>query len=412
MAFVLDQTTGAIVSVILKAGDILPGVYNVGPNGAIRGGQTDFNVGTGFFLGATGGTYKFSIGDPAGQNLTWDGAILNVAGAINALSGSIAGVLNIGAAGGIFQGTGTFAVPTTALKIYNSGGIGLLEMWGAGVKQVYFDTSGHLVAGAGNVLMGSTGINVISIGTTPPTNAYLIVSKDAVTPAISLSVFGAWGSLNNFYTPLIAAANPGSWASGDLWLGNWHVTGLNPNMKTGSISIDAVHGDVTVFNSLSVGGTKATSGSSGKLIGINVIDTGWQYNGDYNYNVPYRARTCKHSGDVPIGSAATVTITASIPAPGGLPQGWRSGIVHIYANHINGDATGQSVAELTYNFRFYNGGNFGAITKISGVDAAAMVTVTGGGTLVITATMPAQAAQHSLSLYVEVMMDTNSITLA
>lgn len=45
--------------------------------------------------------------------------------------------------GGIFQGTGTPAAPTTALKIYNSGGIGLLEMWGAGVKNFYFDTAGN-----------------------------------------------------------------------------------------------------------------------------------------------------------------------------------------------------------------------------------------------------------------------------
>jgi hypothetical protein len=36
--------------------------------------QTDFNTGIGFFLGWSGGVPKFSIGDPAGQYLTWDGS--------------------------------------------------------------------------------------------------------------------------------------------------------------------------------------------------------------------------------------------------------------------------------------------------------------------------------------------------
>jgi len=72
----------------------------------------------------------------------------------------IQGVLNVGTSGGIFQGTGTFAAPTTALKIYNSGGIGLLEMWGSGVKQVYMGTDGYLYAGAGGVWLNSSGINL------------------------------------------------------------------------------------------------------------------------------------------------------------------------------------------------------------------------------------------------------------
>jgi hypothetical protein len=237
MAFVLDQTTGAIVNVILKAGDILPGVYNVGPAGAIRGGQTDFNTGKGFFLGASGGEYKFSLGDPANQNLIWDGTNLTIRGegsgvtninggniqagtitasniaaatitgdkiaagtitasniaaatitgdkiaastitadklsvgqlsaiSINTGGLTISGVLNIGASGGIYQGTGTFASPTTGLKIYNSGGVGLLEMWGGGTKQVYMGTDGKLKA-TEDVVFDSSGLS-LSPGTVAP----------------------------------------------------------------------------------------------------------------------------------------------------------------------------------------------------------------------------------------------------
>jgi hypothetical protein len=40
------------------------------------------------------------------------------------------GYLNLSTTGGIFQGTGTFASPQSALKIYNNAGVGNIEMWG------------------------------------------------------------------------------------------------------------------------------------------------------------------------------------------------------------------------------------------------------------------------------------------
>lgn len=49
---------------------------------SIKGGQTDYNTGTGFFLGKTGGDYKFSIGDPTGNYLTWDDSYLRLKGNI------------------------------------------------------------------------------------------------------------------------------------------------------------------------------------------------------------------------------------------------------------------------------------------------------------------------------------------
>ncbi len=176
---------------------------------------------TGVWMGKDGGVYKARIGDPAGHRLAWDGTdlwlyvdssnyikatgtslqiyanatkvidITNTPGiligqaaasqsnvyitagkialrnnttekiVLNADgSASFEGVINIGASGGIFQGTGTFAAPTTALKIYNSGGTGLLEMWGSGTKQVYFHTDGTLRAGGGNVTLSSGGIQI------------------------------------------------------------------------------------------------------------------------------------------------------------------------------------------------------------------------------------------------------------
>lgn len=53
---------------------------NVGSTGSIRGGQTAYNTGSGFWLGNVSGTPKFSLGNSAGARLTYDGSALAVYG--------------------------------------------------------------------------------------------------------------------------------------------------------------------------------------------------------------------------------------------------------------------------------------------------------------------------------------------
>jgi len=68
----------------------IKGKLIVGTTGYVRGGQTDFQSSgdTGFFLGYSGGDYKFSIGeDVAGTNyLTWDGTYLRIKGNLDLTS--------------------------------------------------------------------------------------------------------------------------------------------------------------------------------------------------------------------------------------------------------------------------------------------------------------------------------------
>jgi len=52
---------------------------NVGVDGHIRGGQTDFNTGSGFFLGYSTDDYKFSVGSST-NSLTWNGESLSING--------------------------------------------------------------------------------------------------------------------------------------------------------------------------------------------------------------------------------------------------------------------------------------------------------------------------------------------
>lgn len=68
--------TSLVVKGALIAGDV-----QVDATGNIRGGQSGYNAGTGFFLGYSGGAYKFSLGTSS-QGITWDGSTFNVNGAL------------------------------------------------------------------------------------------------------------------------------------------------------------------------------------------------------------------------------------------------------------------------------------------------------------------------------------------
>ena len=83
--------------------------------------------------------------------------------------------LTIGLAGGIYQGTGTAASPTTGLKVWNESGIGRIAGYNAGTVQWYADTDGKLYAGGGNVVLDS---GSLSIGTPAARSGYLRISND------------------------------------------------------------------------------------------------------------------------------------------------------------------------------------------------------------------------------------------
>ena len=72
------------------------------------------------------------------------------------------GPMTIGTGGGIWQGTGTFAAPTTGLKIWNDGGVGRLATYKTGLEQITINTDGQLTAGANNVYLDREGITLTS----------------------------------------------------------------------------------------------------------------------------------------------------------------------------------------------------------------------------------------------------------
>ena len=85
------------------------GGITLSSGGAIKGGQTAYDSGNGFFLGYTGSAYKFSVGNSSGNKFTWDGSTLGIVG-------DISGTSNIDITGNArFKGAYTGAVTNAAV---------------------------------------------------------------------------------------------------------------------------------------------------------------------------------------------------------------------------------------------------------------------------------------------------------
>jgi hypothetical protein len=87
------------------------GGLNIGNTGAIRGGQTAYATGTGFFLGYSGSAYKFSLGNTANY-FKWDGSDLHLSGTLDAPSGYLGHIILCSVCHGYIS---------SGLTTYNSG---------------------------------------------------------------------------------------------------------------------------------------------------------------------------------------------------------------------------------------------------------------------------------------------------
>ena len=87
------------------------GGITLSSGGAIKGGQTAYDSGNGFFLGYTGGAYKFSVGNSSGNKFTWDGSTLGIVG-------DISGTSNLNVSGqAVFSGNNTTGGYTSAMHV-------------------------------------------------------------------------------------------------------------------------------------------------------------------------------------------------------------------------------------------------------------------------------------------------------
>lgn len=101
------------------------------------------------------------------KGLHWDnsGATLTAWGDFHLYGNSVfEGIVTIAAAGELRQGTGTWGVDFTGLRIWNDTGVGRIGGYNDEQLQWYGGTDGRLWTGAGNVVLDYEGIHVVAGG--------------------------------------------------------------------------------------------------------------------------------------------------------------------------------------------------------------------------------------------------------
>jgi len=220
------------------------GAVTIGTTGHIKGGQTAYNTGIGFFLGYETSAYKFSIGNPNGMFLRWTGNNLEYQG-LSRIGGiaiyTTPGVYNTaGTYAQMLAGQAAFVVPIGVTTVYiaqliaGGGGGGSTRIINA--TTAYYGTDGGggealqwvpitgLVAGqviAVTVGAGGVGATVASgagtAGGATSFGAYLTAAPGGGGPNYNRSVLTGPG-FNN-YGVGGRAGNDATATHGSGWLG-------------------------------------------------------------------------------------------------------------------------------------------------------------------------------------------------
>ena len=164
--YISSLKVGSLSAVSVNTGALtVQGLLTVNSAGAIQGGQTGYNSGTGFFLGYSSTTYKFSIGSST-QNILWDGSALTVTGNI------------YGNGAAIFTGQNAGAGFTTAVTANSTNAAD----WG------FYATSnaygGRAIIG---VASGSAGVGVVGTGSTAAPRAGVLAFANGATVALEVA---------------------------------------------------------------------------------------------------------------------------------------------------------------------------------------------------------------------------------
>jgi hypothetical protein len=165
--YISSLKVGQLSAITVNTGSLtVDGTLTVGSAGQIMGGQTAYATGTGFFLGYSSTTYKFSIGSSS-QSLKWDGSALTVTGNF------------FGNGSAEFTGTNAIGLVTAALKVNTAS---------AANFGVYAYGDGALGRGSVGVSAGSAGAGVAGAATASGARAgVLALASGGATVALEVS---------------------------------------------------------------------------------------------------------------------------------------------------------------------------------------------------------------------------------
>jgi hypothetical protein len=141
--------TGLIAGTTITGGGI-----TLSGGGNIKGGQTAYNTGTGFFLGYSGTDYKFSIGNASTKGITWDGNALSIGGDVT-IGVNLASALSTSTA--LTNGLATKVSPADVTN--NIGGTGVTTITGGKVTTGQIKSGNHSGTADGSTY-SSTGTSI------------------------------------------------------------------------------------------------------------------------------------------------------------------------------------------------------------------------------------------------------------
>ncbi len=260
----------------------------MGAGGVISSGQTAYDTGTGFWLEYNGGTPRFSLGNSAGNKVTWNGATLAVTGTITATAGTIGGwsigattisstgvtLTSSGTAASIAFGTTPPTSPSAGTGIYidKTGLYGLA----ANVKQFYVQaTDGKAYFAAGSAILDTAGITIsgnssLNVNATP--TALGGVDYNGVLSSIALS--GAVSGTNNVagFKANLALTQSGTLTTGTAFYANADIGGGIVSTLRGVYAVATNSAGAASSNVLGVqidasGGKTSTVGVQMSIVG-------------------------------------------------------------------------------------------------------------------------------------------------
>jgi len=167
-------------------GNLTAGTITLDQFGFIRSGNIAYASGIGFWMGYTGGAYKFYLGNPAGGYLDWNGSLLRIGGSAE-FSGSLSGATgtfsgSLSAATGTFSGSLSAATGTFGGSVTGTGVIGTAQIQDAAL------TAPKIAAGS--VIAGKIAANAISAAggeIADLTVSTLKIQDQAVTVPVSVT---------------------------------------------------------------------------------------------------------------------------------------------------------------------------------------------------------------------------------
>ena len=282
------MSVSQLSAITADLGAITAGTIVLPSGGYMRSGQTAYDTGTGFYLGNDGGTPKFSLGNSAGDKMTWNGTTLAIVGSLTATTGSIGGftisattisstglTLTSGASASLAFGTVVPASPTVGTGIYidKTGLFGL----SANTQNFKIDaTNGNITSIAGAI----GGFTISS--TTLANSTNIILDASAKAFSINNATFAQQG-IQLQYNGGTPRAYIGDGANQFFEFDGTNVVVNNSPLSNNDVYGDGSDGDVTIsvdttlsrdmfYNNLTVNSGKTLNTGGYRIFVKNTID--------------------------------------------------------------------------------------------------------------------------------------------